>query len=81
MGLLHFVQIGGGVFFGMMLTLVKARVLPNSLSPETAEAGAVMGGLSSALCSERDLSKTGSIQAIAQSTDGRISLASPLCYR
>jgi hypothetical protein len=39
MGLLHFLQIGGGVFFGMMLTLVKARALPNSLSPETAEAG------------------------------------------
>jgi hypothetical protein len=45
MGLVHFVQIGGGVFFGMMFTLVKARVQPNSLSPETAEAGAVMGGL------------------------------------
>jgi len=45
MGLLHLVQLGGGGFFGMMLTLIKARVLPNSLSPETAEAGAVMGGL------------------------------------
>jgi|tagenome__1003787_1003787.scaffolds.fasta_scaffold14052402_1 hypothetical protein len=45
MGLLHLVQIGGGGFFGMLLTLIQARVLPNSLSPETAEAGAVMGGL------------------------------------
>jgi hypothetical protein len=41
MGFLHVGQIGGGVFFGMVLALDQARVF-NSLSPITAETGAVM---------------------------------------
>jgi hypothetical protein len=41
MGLLHFLQIGGGGFFGMTRTWA-GRALPNSLSPEIAETGAVM---------------------------------------
>jgi hypothetical protein len=42
MGLRHFVQMGGGVFLGMTLTLDQARALPNSRSPNVAEDGAVM---------------------------------------
>jgi hypothetical protein len=42
MGLLHFGQVGGGEFLGMTLTLDQARVLPNSLSPINAEAGAAI---------------------------------------
>jgi hypothetical protein len=33
MGFLQFGQLGGGVFFGMRLTLDQARALPDSPSP------------------------------------------------
>jgi hypothetical protein len=36
---LHFGQIGGGAFFGMMLTLDLARALPDSQSPQGAGDG------------------------------------------
>jgi hypothetical protein len=44
-GFLHFGQIGGGAFFGMMLTLDQARALPDSLSPIAAGTGAMISKL------------------------------------
>jgi hypothetical protein len=51
MGLRHFMQIGGGGFFGMMLTLYQAGA-QHSLSPITAETGAVMSNFAHLLHGE-----------------------------